>query len=317
MRLDRLDTAPIFNDVTKLRISDLPDKIEIIMAGFPCQDISIAGKTEGIVYGKKSSRFNDIMKLVELLPSVKYIFLENVANINRHGLKHVLQSLNQAGFYYAHGMFQANEVGAPHQRKRWFLVGARADVHVLRQCKPPRRIWGTKEPGRLVPFDKNNHKQLLGRYPMLGNSVVPQCTAHAWNILVRLLNGNKLDCTSPDAITGYVAVNRPNEELCMVKRNVTLNYLKTPIRLPLGTKNLWSTPTATFWHQYRNISKRSYRTIGNQIFYEAGTQNVYNEGKKVPNENLSKYFDINAWFIEWLMGYPRNWTLTVSDRGGP
>lgn len=111
--------APIWDDITSLSGSMLPS-IDIIIGGFPCQDISIAGNGAGLV-GKRSGLFFQIVRLAkEIKP--KFLFLENVPAIRTRGLDRVIEELTKAGYDCRWGMLSAADVGASHIRERWFLL---------------------------------------------------------------------------------------------------------------------------------------------------------------------------------------------------
>jgi DNA (cytosine-5)-methyltransferase 1 len=115
----RLGVAPIWDDVRTLRGSDIPT-IDIIYGGFPCQDISCAGLGRGLV-GEPSGLYWQIERLVkETKP--RFIFLENVPAIRTRGLNSVVQSLTEFGYDCRWTLVSAQELGAPHIRKRWFLL---------------------------------------------------------------------------------------------------------------------------------------------------------------------------------------------------
>lgn len=123
MSQGQLPIAPIWDDVRSLSARDLP-KVDIIYGGFPCQDISIAGRKAGIAKETRSGLFYEIMRLTdELKPS--FLFLENVPNIRNQGLDKVLQEITDRGFNCRWGILSAAEVGAWHQRKRWWLFAYR------------------------------------------------------------------------------------------------------------------------------------------------------------------------------------------------
>ena len=182
MKRKILDRAPVHKDVTTLRSQDLPSDIEVILAGFPCQDLSTAGKRVGLT-GSRSSLFWHIIRLLKDLKNVKYVFLENVPTILLEGADTVTAALRALGFRCSHGVFQANEVGIPHTRKRWFCLANRSvlqrpsnSAHLV---VPPARP--SPEPRRLLLGRPTS--ALKKRYTMLGNAVVPQVVALAWNTL--------------------------------------------------------------------------------------------------------------------------------------
>ena len=112
--------APIWDDVRSLRGSDLPQKPDIICGGFPCQDISTAGRRAGLE-GERSGLFFEIMRLVdEIRPG--FIFLENVPGITSKGLERVTGEITARGYDCRWEIISAAEVGAPHIRARWWLL---------------------------------------------------------------------------------------------------------------------------------------------------------------------------------------------------
>jgi DNA (cytosine-5)-methyltransferase 1 len=114
-----LPVAPIWDDVRTLRGDDLPP-VDIIVGGFPCQDVSSAGSRKGLD-GERSGLYRELIRLVgELRP--KFVFLENVAAIRPHAWR-VVQDLAGLGFDCRWGVISAAQVGAPHKRDRWWLAG--------------------------------------------------------------------------------------------------------------------------------------------------------------------------------------------------
>jgi DNA (cytosine-5)-methyltransferase 1 len=121
MERGEIDTAPIWDDVTTLKVNPLPF-IDIVSGGFPCQDLSLAGLRKGLA-GERSGLFFEIMRLVrELQP--RFVFMENVAGIFAgYTLGTVGGALAALGYDCRWGVLSAYDVGAPHQRERWFCLG--------------------------------------------------------------------------------------------------------------------------------------------------------------------------------------------------
>jgi DNA (cytosine-5)-methyltransferase 1 len=95
-------------------------RIDIIYGGFPCQDISCAGRGKGLE-GERSGLFFEIMRLVdEIQPS--FIFLENVPAITARGLGAVTAEITRRGYDSRWTTLSAAEVGANHKRQRWWLL---------------------------------------------------------------------------------------------------------------------------------------------------------------------------------------------------
>jgi len=121
-----LPNVPIFPDVTTLKGSDLTVQPAIIIGGFPCQDISLAGKGGGIQEGNRSGLFYQIMRLTDEIQP-RFLFLENVPAIRTRGLNIVLQELTKRGYDCRWTMLSASQVGAPHKRERWFLLAEKSE----------------------------------------------------------------------------------------------------------------------------------------------------------------------------------------------
>ena len=112
--------VPIFNDVTTLSSKDLHETIDLICGGFPCQDISLAGKGAGLA-GERSGLWWQFHRLIkEIKP--KYVIAENVAALRSRGLDEVLRSLSEVGYDAEWHCIPASAVGAPHRRDRVWIV---------------------------------------------------------------------------------------------------------------------------------------------------------------------------------------------------
>ncbi|WP_083975104.1 DNA cytosine methyltransferase [Kitasatospora mediocidica] len=149
--------VPNYGDITSADWSAL-ESIDILAAGFPCQNISNAGRREGIT-GDRSRIWNDVAKAVGTLRP-KLVFLENVSVITRRGLSRVAGDLSEIGYDARWITLRASEVGAPHQRSRWFCIAYPSDSSGLRRAEwraehegSGRKLLGTAECGRASTQD--------------------------------------------------------------------------------------------------------------------------------------------------------------------
>lgn len=111
--------VPIFEDVRTLTGADVPG-VDAIAGGFPCQDISIAGKGAGID-GQRSGLWAEYARLVrEVRPG--YVLVENVSALLGRGLERVLGDLAAIGYDAEWHCIPASAVGAPHERDRVWIV---------------------------------------------------------------------------------------------------------------------------------------------------------------------------------------------------
>jgi DNA (cytosine-5)-methyltransferase 1 len=116
----RILRAPIWDDITTFPTSEF-ENIDIVYGGFPCQDISCAGRGAGLE-GKRSGLFFELCRVVEEI-NPRFIFLENVAGIRTKGLREIIRTLTNLRYDCRWTCVSAAEVGAKHIRKRWFLLG--------------------------------------------------------------------------------------------------------------------------------------------------------------------------------------------------
>lgn len=107
-------------DITKIDGRSLPKGEWIIAGGFPCQDISVAGKGAGLA-GARSGLWYEYARLIgELRP--RYAIMENVGALTFRGLDAVLGSLAEIGYDAEWQDIRASDVGAPHKRERIWIV---------------------------------------------------------------------------------------------------------------------------------------------------------------------------------------------------
>ena len=125
-------SIPIFSDITTIHREDLKAllKIDVIAGGFPCQDISVAGKGGGI-NAKRSGLWKEFARLInEVRP--KYAIIENVANLRSKGLISVLQDLWAIGYDAEWHCIPASAFGAPHRRDRIWIIAHPACIDKIR-----------------------------------------------------------------------------------------------------------------------------------------------------------------------------------------
>ena len=119
--------VPVVADVCEL--DRLPD-VELVVAGFPCQDLSQAGRTAGI-RGRNSGLVGEVFRLVERADSLRWLLLENVPFMLKlargDAMRHVTASLEELGFRWAYRTVDARAFGIPQRRKRVLLLASRDD----------------------------------------------------------------------------------------------------------------------------------------------------------------------------------------------
>lgn len=111
-------------DVRLFDPSEYAGRVDCIHAGFPCQDISVAGKQAGLGEGTRSGLYREVLRIAGVVRP-RYIFLENVSAILSNGLGVVLGDLASMGYNCKWLCIKASDVGAPHGRDRWFALAER------------------------------------------------------------------------------------------------------------------------------------------------------------------------------------------------
>lgn len=131
-------------DVRMFDPSPWAGRVDCIHAGFPCQDISVAGNGAGID-GERSGLYREVVRCIGVVKP-RFVFLENSPAIVGRGLGTVLADLAACGYDARWTVLAAADVGAPHQRERWWCFAFVADASRGRQGGPEGREM--EQPGR-------------------------------------------------------------------------------------------------------------------------------------------------------------------------
>lgn len=115
-----LPNFPIWDDVATLDGNPWRGSVDVLCGGFPCQDISAAGKGAGIT-GERSGLWKEYARLIgEMRP--RFVFAENSPLLRTRGLGVVLEDLAALGYNARWGIIGAGAVGAPHKRDRMWVL---------------------------------------------------------------------------------------------------------------------------------------------------------------------------------------------------
>ena len=112
-------TIPIHDDIKTFTAGI--GQFDCITGGFPCQDLSVAGRQEGITKESRSGLFYELMRIIRMVRP-RFVVMENVAAILNNGLDIVLGELSQAGYDAEWAVISASSLGASHRRSRWWCV---------------------------------------------------------------------------------------------------------------------------------------------------------------------------------------------------
>ena len=133
-----LPTFPIWDDVQTFDGKPWRGIVDVVSGGFPCQDISSAGKGAGIE-GSRSSMWKHMARIIgEVRPH--YAFVENSPLLVGRGAAMVIGDLAEMGYDSQWCVVSASDCGAPHQRDRFWLV-AYPDLSQCKRGSIPSRVY--------------------------------------------------------------------------------------------------------------------------------------------------------------------------------
>jgi len=130
-------------------IDSIPQNADIVIGGFPCQDISVNGKGAG-VDGKKSGLYRAMVEVVKRVKP-KIFIAENVKGLlmkhNKQSLKRVIDDFSALGYDVSYKLYHAAEFGVPQTRERVLIIGTAPGVDKFMHPTPiyPPEMWVTAE----------------------------------------------------------------------------------------------------------------------------------------------------------------------------
>ncbi|MEU6535819.1 DNA cytosine methyltransferase [Streptomyces sp. NPDC047000] len=286
--------VPNLGDITAVDWDQVRDvyRPDVIGAGFPCRNISNAGRRDGI-NGRWSKVWKNVAEAVGVVRP-RYVFLENVAALRSRGLDVVAADLAAIRYDVRWTCLRAGdpEIGAPHPRDRWFAVAhpADADPHHLGRHWRPRHQPETQ--GRTEPAHRRDQ---AARTPH-GVSLLPTPAARDWKSGASNLLGRNA---------------RPLNE-------VVVNLLPTPKVSdgPHGGPNQRDTSGRYY------LPGQAVRLDGRWVASD-GTdygpairrwEHITGRAAPCPTEPGTRgNRRLSPAFAEWLMGLPAGWVTAVPD----
>lgn len=121
-------------DVTQVDTSRLPKEIDLVTYGFPCQDISLAGKQKGLEHNGERTRSGLVWDAHRIIGEVrpKVAVCENVKNLTgkkfTKEFRAILENLEKLGYNNYYQVLNAKDYGVPQNRERVFIVSVRKDI---------------------------------------------------------------------------------------------------------------------------------------------------------------------------------------------
>lgn len=147
-----LEAFPIWDDIQTFDGRPWRGRVDVVSGGFPCQDISAAGKGVGIT-GERSGMWVEMARIIgEVRP--RFAFVENSPMLTSRGLGTCLGDLAALGYHARWGVVGANAAGAPHKRERIWIV-----------AYDPRGGWPAWGPRGSHPSSAGEPEQTLQDVP--------------------------------------------------------------------------------------------------------------------------------------------------------
>ena len=350
MRRGNLPEAPICDDVRSLDRKWLrkhvgSSKADIIVGGFPCVGFSVAGNRDGLK-NEASRLFYEVLR-VACETKAHAVFMENVPHLLKLGMNVVLNELHAHGYDDVRWcVVSAQQVGAPHVRKRWFCIATKSSRHdELRWAQRPVQFSRTSWARSLCPkrtisqatYDAETKRDAFLRRircRLLGNSVVPDAVRYAFCYLAR--GGSKSSFTAShiepvkETAKTLVAQRLPYPSCGCSTRGVLAALKTKPDTLPLHDPSfrlvidphVFQAPIPPNHLLTSRLRKPFVQTTWATPSYgNIDTANYLTERNKRATiavqvrfardtPNGDRTLPINPELIEWIMGYPSGWTLT-------
>jgi len=217
-----LPPFPIWDDVQTFDGKPWRGIVDVVSGGFPCQDISAAGKGAGID-GERSGMWKEMARIIgEVRP--RFAFVENSPMLVTRGLERVLADLTAMGYDSRWGVVSAADVGANHRRERIWIVAKRGNIfshaehdgfgrwEQQQEGIEKKNMGDTESPRFASCFERQGQGQFGGtsfgsaqwwetepdvgrvadgmaarvdRLKAIGNGQVPLCAATAWKTLIK------------------------------------------------------------------------------------------------------------------------------------
>jgi len=170
-----LPPFPIWDNVQTFDGKPWRGIVDVVSGGFPCTDISAAGKGAGID-GEASGMWREMARIIyEVRP--KFVFVENSPMLTSRGLGRVLGDLASMGFDARWGVLGAADVGANHQRDRIWIVGKMGNTHNNGQITS-KICESIAQRSDSSPTWQKQTRQLEGsskQYAELANTTIKRC----------------------------------------------------------------------------------------------------------------------------------------------
>jgi DNA (cytosine-5)-methyltransferase 1 len=201
-----LPRFPIWDDVRTFDGHPWRGRVDVITGGFPCQDISAAGKGAGIT-GERSGLWSEFARIIgEVRP--RYAFVENSPMLTIRGLGRVLGDLSEMGYDAEWCVLGAKEIGgAINSERLWLLASKTSSIRLDEMDKIQKRkrfecnVWDARKLTAILDtlevwegskrgseYLVNGMASYVDESKAVGNGQIPIVAATAWNIMIDRVN---------------------------------------------------------------------------------------------------------------------------------
>lgn len=276
-----------YGDIRRIDTRALPD-FDMFCGGFPCQDLSIAGKRAGLC-GARSGLFFEIIRIIrEKQP--RLVFLENVKGLfnsnNGWDFARILLELDESGYDVEWQCLNSKNFGVPQNRERVFIIGHLGG-------EPKQKIFPIGENDKIfVTPDRAERRQ-----PQTPISTTLSGKCRASDTFIRCLTGGGHSGGAHSSMT-MICVDGNGRIDDRITGTLTNRYYK-------GCESYGSSPfILNVPHGFNNGFKKPYPNL------RAEGDSAHNELLISPDKAIRRLTPLEC---ERLQGYPDGWTAGISD----
>lgn len=293
----------ISGDVSLIKIEDIPD-FDFLLAGFPCQPFSHAGKREGFA-DTRGTLFFEIERILAAKKPYGFI-LENVEGLVRHDLVHpkdpigrtlatIIGKLEQLGYQVSYKVLDASSFGVPQARKRIYIVGTKSEEPVNLESFPvvQTRVGDFLEKGKPV-LDTKFTRLLLQHYTiseLMGKAIKDkrggENNIHSWDF------GWKGEVTKEQRVLLEKIFKERRKKHWAVKKGIPWMD-----GMPLTVEEI-----RTF-HDSKNLEKKLDDLVTKGYLVKEHPKTL-EQGKRVPDKNVPAGYNI----VSGKLSFPLNLIL--------
>jgi DNA (cytosine-5)-methyltransferase 1 len=166
-----LPAFPIWDDVQTFDGKPWRGIVDVVSGGFPCQDISVAGKGDGLD-GERSGMWREMARIIgEVRP--RFAFVENSPMLITRGLERVLADLTLMGYDSRWGIISAADIGAKHRRERiWIVAHSNSNKHIKQKSGvngTSNQMEGKYRQENSATWQSSGTNNAVGRHSMRGH----------------------------------------------------------------------------------------------------------------------------------------------------